>query len=187
MHLALGQDDRRSIIPSTAGLVLLDAEDRVVYHNPEAIAILTYSQPSKMHTPDSLRIVLQPLLRPRKSLSSQVPSTDFTSGRRRYTCRFFMLAHRSGKATQATTGILLERAASKLVDVSSVARQFRLTQREQETVELLTLGLTSKEIASRMNISPNTVKAFFRLVMTKMSVSTRSGIVGKIARMTPPS
>jgi len=50
---------------------------------------------------------------------------------------------------------------------------------------LLTLGLTSKEIASRMNISPNTVKAFFRMVMTKMLVSTRSGIVGKIARMTP--
>jgi DNA-binding CsgD family transcriptional regulator len=34
-----------------------------------------------------------------------------------------------------------------------------------------------------MNISPNTVKAFFRLVMTKMSVSTRSGIVGKVAQM----
>jgi DNA-binding NarL/FixJ family response regulator len=57
--------------------------------------------------------------------------------------------------------------------------------REQETVELLTLGLTSKEIASRMNISPNTVKAFFRMVMTKMAVTTRAGIVGKIALMEP--
>ena len=83
------------------------------------------------------------------------------------------------------TGILLERMAPDSVDISAVAKQFRLTQREQETVGLLTLGLTSKEIASRMNISPNTVKAFFRLVMTKMAVSTRSGIVGKIARMEP--
>jgi DNA-binding CsgD family transcriptional regulator len=41
-------------------------------------------------------------------------------------------------------------------------------------------GLTSKEIAQRMGISPNTVKAFLRLVMVKMGVSTRSGIVGKI-------
>jgi DNA-binding CsgD family transcriptional regulator len=31
-----------------------------------------------------------------------------------------------------------------------------------------------------MKISPNTVKAFIRLVMVKMSVSTRSGIIGKI-------
>jgi len=38
----------------------------------------------------------------------------------------------------------------------------------------------SKEIAERMKISPSTVKAFLRLVMVKMSVSTRSGIVGKV-------
>jgi len=47
-------------------------------------------------------------------------------------------------------------------------------------VEYLLQGLTSKEIAARMNISPNTVKAFLRLVMVKMKVSTRSGIAGKI-------
>jgi DNA-binding CsgD family transcriptional regulator len=32
-----------------------------------------------------------------------------------------------------------------------------------------------------MKISANTVKVFLRLVMVKMGVSTRSGIVGKIA------
>ena len=46
---------------------------------------------------------------------------------------------------------------------------------------MLLQGLTSKEIAVRMGISPNTVKAFLRLVMVKMGVSTRSGIVGRIA------
>jgi DNA-binding CsgD family transcriptional regulator len=34
-----------------------------------------------------------------------------------------------------------------------------------------------------MNVSPNTVKTFFRLVMMKMGVNTRAGIVGKLARM----
>jgi DNA-binding CsgD family transcriptional regulator len=50
-------------------------------------------------------------------------------------------------------------------------------------------GLTSKEIAERMKISPSTVKAFLRLVMVKMSVSTRSGIVGKVlgSRTAPAS
>jgi DNA-binding CsgD family transcriptional regulator len=66
-------------------------------------------------------------------------------------------------------------------ELAEIGARFRLTSREQETVELLFEGLTSKEIADRMKISPNTVKAFLRLVMVKMGVSTRSGIIGKIA------
>jgi len=31
-----------------------------------------------------------------------------------------------------------------------------------------------------MSISPNTVKAFLRLIMVKMGVTSRSGVVGKI-------
>ena len=78
--------------------------------------------------------------------------------------------------------VLLERDSARVTSFSKVTERFHLTVREQEMVGLLTFGLTSKEIADRMNISPNTVKTFFRLVMTKMGVSTRSGIVGKIAR-----
>ena len=46
-------------------------------------------------------------------------------------------------------------------------------------------AITSKQIAERMKISPNTVKAFLRIVMVKMDVSTRSGIVGKIIGSVP--
>ncbi len=64
--------------------------------------------------------------------------------------------------------------------MAEISETYGLTAREQETVQFLLEGFTSKEIAQRMMISPNTVKAFIRLVMVKMSVSTRSGIVGKI-------
>jgi DNA-binding CsgD family transcriptional regulator len=76
--------------------------------------------------------------------------------------------------------MLLERHTSGTDALSEVTEQFDLTGRESEIVSLLMEGLTSKEIANRMKISPNTVKAFLRLVMLKMDVSTRSGIVGKI-------
>jgi DNA-binding CsgD family transcriptional regulator len=76
--------------------------------------------------------------------------------------------------------LVLERFASRTASLSQLSEEFDLTVREQETVQLLLQGLTSKEIAARMNISPNTVKAFLRLVMVKMGVSTRSGIVGRI-------
>lgn len=75
---------------------------------------------------------------------------------------------------------MIERKSNEAVTIADVSGRFGLTAREQETVEFLREGFTSKEIAQRMKISPNTVKAFIRLVMVKMGVSTRSGIVGKI-------
>lgn len=76
---------------------------------------------------------------------------------------------------------MLERKNNQAASIAEIAERFGLTARERETVHLLLEGLTSKEIAQRMAISPNTVKAFIRLVMVKMAVSTRSGIIGKIA------
>ena len=75
---------------------------------------------------------------------------------------------------------MLERRCNEAVKLTEIADRFGLTARERETVQYLLEGLTSKEIAQRMKISPNTVKAFLRLVMVKMGVSTRSGIIGRI-------
>jgi DNA-binding CsgD family transcriptional regulator len=75
---------------------------------------------------------------------------------------------------------MLERRSNEAVKINEISERFGLTAREQETVQHLLEGLTSKEIAQRMKISPNTVKAFLRLVMVKMNVSTRSGIIGRI-------
>ena len=49
--------------------------------------------------------------------------------------------------------------------LSHVSERFHLTPREQEVVQYLVEGLTSKEIAVRLEISPNTVKAFLHSVM----------------------
>ncbi len=75
---------------------------------------------------------------------------------------------------------MLERKNNHAATMAEIAEHFGLTARERETVQFLLEGLTSKEIAQRMAISPNTVKAFIRLVMVKMDVSTRSGIIGKL-------
>jgi DNA-binding CsgD family transcriptional regulator len=72
-----------------------------------------------------------------------------------------------------------------LIPLSLVSPQFNLTQREREVLEYLLQGLTTKAIANRMNISPNTVKAFLRMVMIKTRVSSRSAMVGKIILAQP--
>ncbi len=64
--------------------------------------------------------------------------------------------------------------------IEMVASQYHLTDREQEVLRGIAIGLTSKETAERMNISPNTVKSFRHIIMIKMGAGTRSGIVGKV-------
>lgn len=180
MQTVIGRETRRRVA-STTGLILVDSIGRPLYYNREAMAVLTYSRKGKKESVEDLLLnELQMILPCRGDATCDV--SEFASGRRRYVCRLFALNASTGRRASGLTAVLLEREIARGASFSKVTERFRLTVREQEMVGLLTLGLTSKEIALRMNISPNTVKTFFRLVMTKMGVSTRAGIVGKIAR-----
>lgn len=157
------------------------------------------------HIETKLRSVSSVLRLPRRAPGS----VTIESGRRQYVARTFTFNnHRKPPASLANgypmLALLLERperypnAAQERdpldvvltlmherqkrhsVDLSPIAAQFRLTPREKETLQYLTEGLTGKEIAHQMQISPHTVKAFLRLVMSKMQVSRRIEIFGKI-------
>jgi len=65
----------------------------------------------------------------------------------------------------------------------NICDKYHLTQREGETVRFLIEGLTNKEIAARMGISPDTVKVFLQLAMKKMEVSSRSEIMSKFIHL----
>ena len=86
---------------------------------------------------------------------------------------------------RASIAVLLERPPYGVIPLSPVSEQFNLTRREREALESLLQGLSNKEIASRMNVSPNTVKAFLRLIMLKMEVTSRAAIVAKIMMSSP--
>jgi DNA-binding CsgD family transcriptional regulator len=53
----------------------------------------------------------------------------------------------------------------------------KLTERERTVVHLLTLGLTSAEIADRLTISVQTVRTHVRNAMTKTGTKTRAQLV----------
>jgi DNA-binding CsgD family transcriptional regulator len=171
------------IAPSESGFLLLDLSMNPIASNGEAIQILSF--PSKPDRIKQLNIFLSDRIRTslldRHSQDGQTFVKEYRSGKRRYICRSFRMDCNGRVAPQPAIALLLERNAPDSMVLEEISQQFDLTQRERETVELLFQGLTSKEIANRMAISPNTVKAFLRLVMVKMGVSTRSGIVGKIA------
>ena len=170
---------------SGVGFLMLDCSLTVVSFNPVAAAILGH--PDKVAKLAGSRDLLTQEIRS-KLVNWPYPGesvfvTEFLSGRRRYFCRAFLVDSSAQASGQPSIVILLERGPSGLIALSQVSEQFNFTQRENEVLEYLLQGMGSKDIAKRMNVSPNTVKAFLRLIMIKMGVSSRSAIVGKIVML----
>ncbi|HTP31674.1 MAG TPA: helix-turn-helix transcriptional regulator [Candidatus Acidoferrales bacterium] len=101
------------------------------------------------------------------------------SARHEYSCRAFLVKSRDSNVGPMLA-LHLKKEISVVDAVHQVGIDYHLTDREQEVLIGVAMGLTSKELAGRMDISPNTVKAFLRLIMIKMGVATRAGIVGKL-------
>jgi DNA-binding CsgD family transcriptional regulator len=176
--------DQGVIVPigtSEPGFLLVGPTLSPIACNAEAVQILTFpNTPAKIRRLNTfLADKVRSSLVDRQAGESLDFVKEFKSGKRRYICRTFRLNSHDSEDGLAVA-VLMERHSSGNTALSQISKQFDLTERERQTVELLLQGLTSKEIAARMSISPNTVKAFLRLVMVKMGVSTRSGIVGKV-------
>ena len=171
------------------GVVLADLNLKPIYTNNAAVHVLNYPDQSRATT-DGVQRRIRFILRTEHSsfglnrwTGFTTPSSpaDFLSGRRQYVCRPFLLEPRQhSEARPLVVFLVLERRPRDPVELSEISRRFRFSPRERETVQCLICGLTTKEIAKHMNVSPNTVKQFIRLIMSKMGVSTRSGIVGKL-------
>jgi len=167
------------------GLLLLDATLRPIYASEEALAILAYpGAPARNKGFDNfLQNRIRSLLSGNGNHNGFPPSkflNEVASGKRRYQLRTFSVDSHLGAGRRPAVALLLERNQRGALNLESVTRKFRLTQREKETVELLVQDLSTKQIASRMGISPNTAKAFLRSVMIKVGAENRTGIIGRI-------
>jgi len=165
---------------SSEGFLLLDDAMSPIFVNPAAAQILAYPE-----NPERLKNLSTYLAnRIRSTLFSERPNgtplvATFLSGRRTYNCRGFPGHGMANGAVRSYFAVLLERRSPRTAPRVRLSEKFHLTNREQEVTEFLLQGLTSKEIGVQMQISPNTVKTYLRLIMVKMDASTRSGVVGK--------
>jgi DNA-binding CsgD family transcriptional regulator len=173
--------DETPLKPSDAGFLLLDSSLRPIYANQDAVSILCYAtvpKPSKALM-QSIKKRIESLLRGHLPFPGNPSLVEFPSGRRRYLLRAFYLDSHGKHPLQPAYALLIERGHHVMLELAHISTQYNLTNREIETLRLLLGGLTSKEIASHMKISPNTVKVFLRQIMLKMGVTTRAGIIGK--------
>ena len=163
------------------GFIILDSTMNPIVVNRTAAEILSFpDKPRAVNRLDRLVVSrIRSLLLSDQDDNDALAVADFQSGRRSYSVRLFRLDSYRNGCGGMSVAILLERRASDAVSILRAATQYHLTVREQEVLHFLFEGLTSKEIAVRMDISANTVKAFLRFIMIKTGVTTRSGIVGR--------
>jgi len=164
---------------SSDGFILVNSSFKPVFVNPIAAEILAFPEkPEKRSGEGSLASKIRSLFFSGKSPVVPEPATAFQSGRRVYECRAYSV-DALAKGDSVCMAMLLQRRLRASTGLCQVSEKFNLTTREREVLQHLSEGRTTKEIAAGMEISPNTVKAFVRMIMVKMGVSTRSGIVGK--------
>lgn len=172
---------------TSEGFLVLDSCLHPIFVNRAAAEILSY--PQKPEACKNLKAFLASKIHSTlfSMQTSDAPAlvTEFVSGKRRYHCRAYhvdALGNGNGSGNgggHGSVAVLLERFSTGSLFIGQVSERFHLTTREQEVLQHLLVGQTTKEIATGMEISPHTVKAFLRMIMVKMGVSTRSAIVGK--------
>jgi len=181
--------DSKGPVSGTAevGLILMDLSLKLRACDRGAAAILNYTNQAGVKPGPGSWIPKEILdmLRNRKPTDLSPVKTHFRIGTCEYICRAYVLESQDGFLNQTVVALHLERDSSASDATYEVGAKYHLTEREQEALRGISMGLTSKEVAERMNISPNTVKAFLRLIMIKMGVTTRAGIVAKILQNRP--
>jgi len=77
----------------------------------------------------------------------------------------------------ARVGRLLVRAGAEQPEANGYDGKARLTEREQEVLNLLAEGLSQKAIAAQLYISPKTVATHIQRILSKLSVHSRAEAV----------
>jgi DNA-binding CsgD family transcriptional regulator len=112
----------------------------------------------------------------------------YQSGKRKYIVRVVILydqAHSSKGQNQYM--FILERIRSDLLNIPQISREWKLNKREQDLIQLLLSGMSNKEIAYALGLSLNTVKAYMKLLMRKLGVNSRAGIITLVLTKKKPS
>jgi DNA-binding CsgD family transcriptional regulator len=159
-----------------AGLVLMDLSLNSIALDTGAAAILKH--PNQTIASCLPREVMDMLGRREPTRLAPI-KTHVYIGKTDYFCTAYRLESHNGILAQPMIALHLEKASAIDV-VYDVIAKYQLTTREMEALRGILMGLANKELAARMNISPNTVKAFLRLIMIKMGVTTRSEMFAKI-------
>ncbi len=169
------------------GLLLFtfDAEAKLLSWNSVAWEILHHRNDHAQlieKIRKALRILNKTRVNPTSSFSppaGPLMQVTFSSGRCAYGLRAFFLNNQL-KGQPPLVAVLLEQINPSRLDLRRTQGRFRLSPREIEAIQALQIGLTDKQIASALGISPETARGYLKTVRAKLGVSTRTAILHKL-------
>jgi DNA-binding CsgD family transcriptional regulator len=93
--------------------------------------------------------------------------------------RLFSLQNRDGERGELYTALLepISKPGGEGVDLNRMKGLFRLSKREIDVLDALMSGDTDKEIAAKLAISVETVRAYLKSIRAKLGAKTRTAIV----------
>jgi DNA-binding CsgD family transcriptional regulator len=166
------------------GLLLLDRAMKVVAFDRGAAAILKNPDGhGELNRPRAIVTLPKDMIETIRNCKLPALSSlhmCLRIGGNEYVCRAYLLEFQNWLSTQPMIAVQLDKVCASNDEVYDVSAKYQLTNREYEVLRGISMGLSSKVMAERMKISPNTVKAFLRLIMIKMGVTSRAGIVANI-------
>jgi DNA-binding CsgD family transcriptional regulator len=165
------------------GLVLLDERQRLEAMTPPAERLLQgladapRREPVRRELPYVVHAVAA-----KARLAGDAPGAD-TPARVRARTRSgeWLMLHGCflADAAQRRIAVIVERAEAPGL-APAIVDAYGLTGREREVMRLLLQGLSTKEIAAALRISPYTVQEHFTAIFDKVGVRSRRQLVGKV-------
>ncbi len=155
------------------GLLLLERDGNILSHNPFDQGLINKEhrewilEQFESNPPDKL-----------------VVNTVICCDDRSYGIRAFSLSNQYETEASFIIAILIEDISTDRTDILNASNldSFHFSPRENDVIKALQLGLTDKMIASKLNISPETVHGYVKSIRAKLGVSTRTAILHKLSR-----
>lgn len=182
VHAALQLDHRRGSLAKTLdslGIAVLvcDTTGRTLHQTSRLVELLG-ADPARAVVLRGMRLLARELLR----LRVLRPARPIPVGTREVEtacCRYRLRGTYAGPPVALPTEVVLislEPLAPALPSVARLIESYGLTPREADVVRLLAQGLSNRDIALRLGMSPHTVRHHAEWVFTKLGVHSRKAM-----------
>lgn len=163
------------------GLVVMDSSFKMLAFDRGAAAILNDLDAGTQHLPGwSIPAEIRKAILDARPGSLVNFKLHFRRGGHGYKCRLFAVKPLDASLPGELLVLHFERDWSPADSLGELSAAYQLTSREHEVLIGIAMGLSGKELADRMEISPGTVKSFIRMIMAKLGVKTRGAILAKL-------
>ena len=175
---------------SNPGILVLDAKGNLVYSNGTALDYFPGLRKGRL-PPEILELCRglrgQPGAQAVPKESAACLVVDSVSGLP-FSLRAFPIAERRRGKSMGYTMVLVEKIVDRHLadlDFDRLRREYGLSRRETEVLELISKGLSNLEISARLFISEYTVKDHIKKILSKMNLASRSGIIASLLKPPP--